>query len=172
MGNVDNFWRNRKSIFYDHDHNEADWFQMDYHVLLMPVICSSTGEFQAIMEFMRSENDAPFYDEDEEIVNSYLVWGEVAVHYAELYGRVQRQKDLTSFLLSIVKSIFMEMISMDALIIQIMNFAHTLGSADRASLFLVDSKTNQLYARIFDISKHGLSSADNKPERDFSKEIR
>ena len=45
------------------------------------------------------------------------------------------------------RSIFQEMISMDTLIVQIMNQAQKLVSADRASLFLMDSKTNQLYAR-------------------------
>jgi cAMP and cAMP-inhibited cGMP 3',5'-cyclic phosphodiesterase 10 len=126
------------------------------------------------MEFMRTESDSPFYDEDEEIVNSYLVWGEVAIHYAEIYGRVGRQKDMSGFLLSIVKSIFMEMVSMDALIIKIMNFAQKLVSADRASLFLVDTKTNQLYARIFDVSggKGSDNTADGLVERDFTKEIR
>jgi cAMP and cAMP-inhibited cGMP 3',5'-cyclic phosphodiesterase 10 len=42
----------------------------------------------------------------------------------------------------------MEMVSMDALITKIMNFAQKLVDADRASLFLVDSKTNQLFARL------------------------
>jgi cAMP and cAMP-inhibited cGMP 3',5'-cyclic phosphodiesterase 10 len=45
------------------------------------------------------------------------------------------------------RSIFQEMISMDTLIVQIMNQAQKLVDADRASLFLVDAKTNQLYAR-------------------------
>ena len=36
---------------------------------------------------------------------------------------------------------------MDTLIVQIMNQAQKLVNADRASLFLVDSKTKQLYAR-------------------------
>ena len=44
---------------------------------------------------------------------------------------------------------------MDTLIIKIMNFAQRLVDADRASLFLVDAKTNQLYARIFDIQELG-----------------
>ena len=66
---------------------------MDYHVLLMPVLRSSdSGSFYGIMEFLRNENDSPFYDEDEEIVNSYLVWGEVTIHYAEIYGKVERHK--------------------------------------------------------------------------------
>ena len=126
---------------------------------------------------MRTESDSPFHEEDEEIANSYLVWGEVAIHYADLYSRVGRQKDLSGFLLSVVRSIFMEMVSMDALILKIMNFAQRLVTADRASLFLVDTKTNQLYARIFDVSggKDGVgagefSSSDN--DKDFTKEIR
>ena len=47
-------------------------FQIDYHVLLMPVKGSSNGGFYGIMEFLRNEGDSPFYDEDEEIVNSYM----------------------------------------------------------------------------------------------------
>ena len=54
------------------------------------------------------------------------------------------------------RSVFMEVISMDTLIIKIMNFAQKLVDADRASLFLVDAKTNQLYARIFDIQEMGV----------------
>ena len=47
---------------------------------------------------------------------------------------------------------------MDTLIVKIMNFAQKLVDADRASLFLVDSKTNQLYARIFDIQSSTMST--------------
>ena len=65
----------------------------------------------------------------------------------------------------------MEMVSMDALIIKIMNFAQKLVDADRASLFLVDAKTNQLYARIFDVKKKD-QTGDDVPEKDISKEIR
>ena len=70
-------------------------------MLLFPFISSSTGKLEAVMEFIRNEDDAQFHEEDEEIVNSYLVWGEVAIHYADLYGKVGRQKDLSGFLLSI-----------------------------------------------------------------------
>lgn len=40
---------------------------------------------------------------------------------------------------------------MDMLVIKIMNYAQRLVNADRASLFLIDSKTNELYATIFDV---------------------
>ena len=45
------------------------------------------------------------------------------------------------------RSIFVETMSVDTLITQILNQAQKLVNADRASLFLVDTKTNQLYAR-------------------------
>ena len=62
---------------------------------------------------------------------------------------------------------------MDTLIIKIMNFAQKLVSADRASLFLVDSKTNQLYARIFDVSDQGKTNGGEKRDGiDISREIR
>jgi cAMP and cAMP-inhibited cGMP 3',5'-cyclic phosphodiesterase 10 len=64
----------------------------------------------------------------------------------------------------------MEMVSMDALITKIMNFAQKLVDADRASLFLVDSKTNQLFARIFDIQ--GGAGSEDQNSRDIAKEIR
>jgi cAMP and cAMP-inhibited cGMP 3',5'-cyclic phosphodiesterase 10 len=48
------------------------------------------------------------------------------------------------------------MISMDTLIVQIMNQAQKLVDADRASLFLVDAKTNQLYARSYSTSQGTL----------------
>jgi len=65
----------------------------------------------------------------------------------------------------------MEMVSMNQLIIKIMNFAQRLVDADRASLFLVDAKTNQLYARIFDI-KGADKDGDEGGGKDIAKEIR
>ena len=61
---------------------------------------------------------------------------------------------------------------MDALITKIMNFAQKLVDADRASLFLVDSKTNQLFARIFDIQGGVASDERDQNSRDIAKEIR
>lgn len=63
---------------------------------------------------------------------------------------------------------------MDMLIIKIMNFAQKLVDADRASLFLVDAKTNQLYARIFDIQGPDHEKTEDGKERvlDKTKEIR
>ena len=45
------------------------------------------------------------------------------------------------------RSVFQEMISMDSLIVQILSQAQRLTGTDKASLFIVDTKTKQLYSR-------------------------
>lgn len=69
-----------------------------------PVI-QADGELVAVMEFIRNKDSSlgSFYEEDEEIADSYTVWGEGALHYADLYFSVERQKGLGAFLLTVVK---------------------------------------------------------------------
>ncbi|KAJ7387708.1 hypothetical protein OS493_001050 [Desmophyllum pertusum] len=85
------------------------------------------------------------------LFNSYLVWGGISLYYAEMFQNMQRHRKLTEFLLNVTRSIFQDIVSMDTVIMKIMNYAQTLVDADRTSLFLVDNRTNELYARIFDI---------------------
>ncbi|XP_050513752.1 probable 3',5'-cyclic phosphodiesterase pde-5 isoform X1 [Diabrotica virgifera virgifera] len=120
------------------------------HIQCQP-ITQSDGKMVGVIEMWRIDSNNPFYEEDEEIANSYLVWGGIALHYAQLYLNMNQQKKLNEFLLAVVKSIFQDMVSIDSLVIKIMNFAHRLVDADRASLFLVDSKRKELYATIFDV---------------------
>lgn len=143
--------------------------QQVYHCMGIGVT-QSDGELAAVLELYRKEKDEPFFEEDEEIVNSYLVWGGIALHYAELYHSMVKQRKLNDFILSVVKSIFQDMVSMDTLIMKVMSFAQKLVSADRASLFLVDAKNKQLYARIFDMTHASEFEEENPPQA--SKEIR
>ena len=62
----------------------------------------------AVLEFVRkatekSKGQGAFKEEDEEIADSYSSWGEVALHYSDLYHRIGRQKNLSGFLLDVVK---------------------------------------------------------------------
>ncbi|XP_050315784.1 probable 3',5'-cyclic phosphodiesterase pde-5 isoform X2 [Anthonomus grandis grandis] len=128
------------------------------HIQCQPII-QPNGELVAVLELWRKEAGCPFHEEDEEIAASYLVWGGIALHYAHLYLNMNQQKQLNDFLLAVVKSIFQDMVSMDMLVMKIMNFAQRLVNADRASLFLVDNKNQELYATIFDI---GIDESTDK----------
>ncbi|CRL00370.1 CLUMA_CG013638, isoform A [Clunio marinus] len=120
------------------------------HILCQAVVYPD-GSLVAVLECWRRRNGPKFHEEDEEIGYSYLVWGGIALHYMSIYINLNKQKKLNDFLLAVVKSIFQDMVSMDMLVIKIMNYAQRLVNADRASLFLIDSKTNELYATIFDV---------------------
>ncbi|KAF7284637.1 hypothetical protein GWI33_021826 [Rhynchophorus ferrugineus] len=127
------------------------------HVQCQPIL-QPDGKLSAVLELRRKATKGPFYEEDEEIASSYLVWGGIALHYAHLYLNMNQQKQLNDFLLAVVKSIFQDMVSMDMLVMKIMNFAQRLVNADRASLFLVDNKSKELYATIFDVGVEEASS--------------
>ncbi|XP_043242921.1 probable 3',5'-cyclic phosphodiesterase pde-5 [Amphibalanus amphitrite] len=129
------------------------------YVMAQPVPLSD-GDLVAVLELYRNASN-PFYEEDEEIVNSYIVWGGIALHYADLYHTLSDQRKVHDFILDVTKSIFQDMVSMDTLITKIMNFAQRLVTADRASLFLMDGRTKELYARIFDM---GNANGDSSPQ--------
>ncbi|XP_066928050.1 probable 3',5'-cyclic phosphodiesterase pde-5 isoform X2 [Clytia hemisphaerica] len=119
-------------------------------VLCQPII-SPNGDLMGVMELTRLASMTSFSDTDNQIVNGYLTWGSIVLYYAEMYHSMHKQRRLNEFLLNVTKSIFQDIVSMDTVIMKIMNFAQTLVDADRTSLFLLDNKTDELYARIFDI---------------------
>ena len=62
----------------------------------------------AVIELIREvkggdRTGGPFREEDEEIADSYSTWGEVALHYSDLHYKIGRQKNLSGFLLDVVK---------------------------------------------------------------------
>ncbi|XP_064626928.1 probable 3',5'-cyclic phosphodiesterase pde-5 isoform X4 [Lineus longissimus] len=124
-------------------------------VLAQP-ITHSNGEVVGVVELYRTAGNPSFAEEDEEITSSYIIWGQVGVQCAEksnaeeMYHSMTTQRKLNDFLLAVTKSIFQDIVSMDMVIMKIMNYAKTLVNADRASLFLLDPHSQELYARIFD----------------------
>lgn len=56
-----------------------------YYVLCHPII-RADSEVSGVIELHRQDANTAFYVEDEEIVNSYLVWGGIALHYAGNLG--------------------------------------------------------------------------------------
>ncbi|KAK6621638.1 hypothetical protein RUM44_001445 [Polyplax serrata] len=145
----DPLWKNFKQSGTAEDDHQHSLFQ---------AVTRSDRELIGVLHFWRSKDGTPFFEEDEEIVSSYLVWGGVAFHYAQLYISIKKQRRLQEFLLQVVRSIFQDMVSMDTVIVKIIDFAQHLVEADRASLFLIDPEKNELYARLFDF---GLSDEED-----------
>ncbi|CAD6184159.1 unnamed protein product [Caenorhabditis auriculariae] len=106
----------------------------------------------------------PVPETEKRWLNTLCMWASSVNYFAELsthalasngteetHDNVARQRKLANFLLDVAKSIFHDIVSMDSVIIKVMNFAQKLVDADRASLFLVDAKSKEIYARIFDV---------------------
>lgn len=72
------------------------------YVLCHPII-KADAELSGVIELHRQDPKTPFYIEDEEIVNSYLVWGGIALHYADLNSIMNKHKKLNDFLLGVVR---------------------------------------------------------------------
>ncbi|XP_045160110.2 probable 3',5'-cyclic phosphodiesterase pde-5 isoform X3 [Mercenaria mercenaria] len=121
-------------------------------VMGLPVI-KGDGTLTGVIELYRNVGGGIFTLEDEEVAISMVMWADICMEYVEMYNCMTRQRKLNDFLLAVTKSIFQDIVSMDTVIMKIMNYAKKLVNADRASLFLLDTTTNELYARIFDTGK-------------------
>ncbi|XP_053624261.1 probable 3',5'-cyclic phosphodiesterase pde-5 [Plodia interpunctella] len=94
---------------------------------------------------------AGFQKADEEWSARLVLWGMLAVHYRALHAENVKERNMSDFLLDVVKAIFEEMVSLDQLIKRILEFAQRLVNADRASLFLVDYRSFELVSTVFDL---------------------
>lgn len=72
------------------------------HVLCQAVV-QPDGQLVAVLEIQRAHPEMSFHEEDEEIAYSYLIWGGIAIHYAQLFLNMNKQKKLNDFLLAVVK---------------------------------------------------------------------
>ncbi|XP_063895597.1 probable 3',5'-cyclic phosphodiesterase pde-5 isoform X1 [Helicoverpa armigera] len=118
------------------------------HVMYQPIL-TKTGKTAYVLEMWRVKDR--FKDVDEEISSNFLVLGSVALHYCNLYLDKKRERNMSDFLLDVVKAIFEEMDSLEKLIKRILQFAQRLVRADRASLFLVDYRNSELVSTVFDL---------------------
>ncbi len=82
------------------DNNEN--LENSHYVLCHPII-RANGEISGVIELHRQDPTTPFLVEEQEIVNSYLVWGSVGLYYAELNAVMNKQKKQNDFLLDVVR---------------------------------------------------------------------
>lgn len=70
--------------------------------MCLPVM-QSNQEMCAVLELYRCPDRNEFTSEEEEIALSYLIWGGIALHYAQLYNNMNQQRSLNAFLLDVVR---------------------------------------------------------------------
>ncbi|KAK6188282.1 hypothetical protein SNE40_004492 [Patella caerulea] len=149
-----------------------------FSVIVLPIM-DEDGNVLGVLEVYRNSRFGQFSEGEEEVASflllwsgimvdyaevtgTILAWGGLLLQYAEIHSNMTKQRKLHEFLLTVTKSIFQDIVSMDTVIMKIMNYAQKLVNADRASLFLVDNQRHELYARIFDIGNGILSQAETQ----------
>ncbi|KAL0902246.1 hypothetical protein ABMA27_000163 [Loxostege sticticalis] len=118
------------------------------HILYQPILMSN-GKTGYVIEMWRVQDR--FRETDEQVSSNFMLWGSLAIHYCNMYLDKKRERNMSDFLLDVVKAIFEEMVSLDQLIKRILEFAQRLVNADRASLFLVDYRNFELVSTVFDL---------------------
>jgi cAMP and cAMP-inhibited cGMP 3',5'-cyclic phosphodiesterase 10 len=71
------------------------------HALWQPIV-QADSEMMGVLLMWRKQGPS-FHEEDEEIARSYLVWGGIALHYAQLFLSIDKTRRLNDFLLRVVK---------------------------------------------------------------------
>jgi hypothetical protein len=71
-------------------------------VLAYPILMD--GQMQGVIELSRPGiSKTPFDEADEDVAQSYIMWGEMALLYSSMCKQNGRQRDLATFLLQVVK---------------------------------------------------------------------
>ncbi|XP_041376655.1 cAMP and cAMP-inhibited cGMP 3',5'-cyclic phosphodiesterase 10A-like [Gigantopelta aegis] len=118
-------------------------------VLAVPLVFPS-GDLLGVIELCRGGFDESFGQRDQQICNSLLGWMVASLHESKINNVFVIQSKLNDFLMDTTKELFDDMISIDKLVENILQFSKDLVNADRCSMFLVNEEKKQLYADFFD----------------------
>ncbi|XP_049621106.1 cAMP and cAMP-inhibited cGMP 3',5'-cyclic phosphodiesterase 10A-like [Suncus etruscus] len=136
-------------------------------VLCLPIM-TTIGDLIGILELYRHWGKETFCLSQQEVATANLAWASVAIHQVQVCRGLAKQTELNDFLLDVSKTYFGNIVSIDALLENIMIYAKNLVNADRCALFLVDHKNRELYSDLLDIGEE----KDGKPIFKKTKEIR
>ena len=68
--------------------------------MYLPIL-TANGKTSYVIEMWRIRD--LFEDKDEEICSNFIVWGSLILHYCNLYLDKKRERNMSDFLLDVVK---------------------------------------------------------------------
>ena len=120
-----------------------------HRVLSMPISLPS-GDFLGVVEFCRDGFKEHFNEAEMELCNSYFDWMVTSLHQAKITRLLSLQTKLNGFILENCKTIVDDKVGLEGLVETILMSLKEVIYADRCTMFLVDEKSDQLYAHYFD----------------------
>ena len=114
-------------------------------ILCMPMK-DSTGRIIGVFQLLNKANGV-FTAEDEHLLQAFAAQAAIAVKNATLNEEIRKRMEVSETLLKVMKSVA-SVLQIDELLKKIVTSTSEVMNAERASLFLVDQKTGDLWSKV------------------------
>ena len=133
----------------------VDHVAQQRHLLAVPIICKNGERFGVLQleEKIESAGGAEgFTPADEAALKQVLPFCTLAIRNAQTFEQALLEARWSNVLLGLARNLFETLDSKDAVVTKIMINAVKLLKCEKCSVFMVDHETNELYAKVFDVS--------------------
>jgi adenylate cyclase len=115
-------------------------------ILCAPVI-DVGGRVVAVLQLLNRLDDEPFDEDDERLLGSFVGQIAIALRNAQQMEQIEERRKTSELLLDVMKS-FSSELEVDNLLRKIMERTSAVLGADRATLFLIDRRTNEIWSKV------------------------
>ena len=116
-----------------------------HSILCMPMK-DSTGRIVGVFQLLNKAR-GPFTTEDEHLLQAFAAQAAIAVKNAMLNEEIRKRMEVSETLLKVMKSVASEL-QIDELLKKIVNSTSEVMNAERATLYLLDLKTGDLWSKV------------------------
>jgi len=116
-----------------------------HSILCMPMK-DATGRIIGVFQLLNKLTGS-FTAEDEQLLQAFAAQAAIAVKNAMLNDEIRKRMEVSETLLKVMKSVASEL-HIDELLKKIVNSTSEVMNAERASLFLLDPKTGDLWSKV------------------------
>jgi adenylate cyclase len=106
-----------------------------------------TGRIVAVIQLLNRLDGGAFDADDERLLDAFVGQVAIALRNAQQLELIEERRKTSELLLDVMKS-FSSELSIDALLRKIMERTSRVLQADRSTLFLVDSKTREIWSKV------------------------
>ncbi|BFZ24366.1 hypothetical protein BsWGS_27405 [Bradybaena similaris] len=127
-------------------------------LLCVPVCVNDSQELLALACVVNKQNQQQFNDTDIEIIHQCFKYTATVLISTLAFQNERKLKNQTQALLQVAKKLFTRLDDLTKLLREIMQEARNLTDAERCSVFLLDTDSDELVAMVFD----GITAEDKE----------
>ncbi|XP_052828434.1 cGMP-dependent 3',5'-cyclic phosphodiesterase isoform X2 [Octopus bimaculoides] len=131
--------------------------------LCVPVISKADESLIALVCVANKTDGSRFCPDDVHIIKHCFKYTATVLTSTLAYQNERKLKDQTKALLQVARNLFTHLDDLTKLLREIMQEARNLTQAERCSVFLIDTETEELVAKVFD----GITTDNNEPQSEI-----